>query len=173
MATAKQLLANKNNARKSTGPKSAAGKLKSSQNSIKHGLTSKQLIIGEKFGDKPMSDFGLIIFCLFIFGLIIMFWFMRLKTEIDQNEVRMSFLPFVKKRVNWKEIKNIEIVNYGFIGGWGIRLWTKYGTVYNTKGNKGLAIELLSGKKFLIGTQKETELNKIVENKAVGNTGYN
>ena len=102
-----------------------------------------------------------------------MFWFMRLKTEIDQNEVRMSFLPFVKKRVNWKEIKNIEIVNYGFIGGWGIRLWTKYGTVYNTKGNKGLAIELLSGKKFLIGTQKETELNKIVENKAVGNTGYN
>ena len=66
----------------------------------------KQLILGDKFGDKPMSDFGLIIFCVFIFGLIAMFWFMRLKTEIDQNEVRMSFLPFVKKRVNWKEIKN-------------------------------------------------------------------
>ena len=49
MATAKQLLANKNNARKSTGPKSAVGKLKSSQNAIKHGLsTEKFMVIGEK-----------------------------------------------------------------------------------------------------------------------------
>jgi len=49
MATAKQLLANKDNARKSTGPKSAAGKLKSSQNAIKHGLcTEKFMVIGEK-----------------------------------------------------------------------------------------------------------------------------
>ena len=110
-----------------------------------------------------MSDFGLIIFSMFIFGLIAMFWFMRLKTEIDQNEIRINFFPFIKKRVNWKEIKNAEIVNYGFVGGWGIRLWTKYGTVYNTKGDKGLAIELLNGKKILIGTQKETELRKIVE----------
>lgn len=60
----------------------------------------KQLILGGKFGDKPMSDFGLIIFCVFIFGLIVMFWFMRLKTEIDQNEIRMNFFPFVKKRIN-------------------------------------------------------------------------
>ena len=49
MATAKQLFANKDNARKSTGPKSAAGKLKSSQNAIKHGLcTEKFMVIGEK-----------------------------------------------------------------------------------------------------------------------------
>ena len=60
----------------------------------------KQLILGGKFGDKPMSDFGLIIFGVFIFGLIVMFWFMRLKTEIDQNEIRMNFFPFVKKRIN-------------------------------------------------------------------------
>lgn len=123
----------------------------------------KQLILGEKFGDTPMSDFGLIIFCVFTFGLITLFLFMRLKTEIDQNEIRMNFFPLVKKRVSWKEIKKVEIVTYGFVGGWGIRLWTKYGTVYTIKGNKGLAIELLNGKKFLIGTQKETELNKIVE----------
>ena len=123
----------------------------------------KQLILGENFGSKPMSDFGLIIFCVLIFGFIAMFWIMRLITEIDENEIRMSFFPFTKKQVSWKEIKNIEIVNYGFVGGWGIRIGTKYGTVYNTKGNKGLAIELTNGKKFLIGTQKETELNRIVK----------
>lgn len=123
----------------------------------------KQLILGEKFGDKPASDLGLLIFSVFVFCFIAMFWFMRLTTEIDQNEIRMNYFPFVKKRVNWKEIKNAEIVNYGFVGGWGTQLWTTYGTVYNMKGDKGLAIELLNGKKFLIGTQKETELNKIVE----------
>jgi hypothetical protein len=123
----------------------------------------KQLIIGEKFGDKPMSDLGIIIFALFVFSLIAMFWFMQLKTEIDQNEIRMHFFPLVKKRVNWKEIKTAEIVNYGFVGGWGIRLWTKYGTVYNMKGNKGLAIALTDGNKFLIGTQKPEELTAILE----------
>ena len=122
----------------------------------------KQLIFGDKFGDKPMSDFGLILFCLFTFCIIAMFGLMRLKTEIDQDEIRINFSPFVKKRINWKEIKSVEIIDYGFVG-FGIRLWTKYGTVYNTKGNKGLAIELLSGKKLLIGTQMENELNVIVE----------
>lgn len=123
----------------------------------------KQLILGEEFGNKPMSDLGLVIFAVFVFGLAAMFWFMKLKTEIDQNEIRINFFPFVKKRVSWKEIKSARVVNYGFVGGWGIRIWTKYGTVYNTKGNKGLAIELINGKKFLIGTQKEIELNEIVE----------
>ena len=130
----------------------------------------KQLIIGEKFGDKPMSDLGLIIFAVFVFSLIAMFWFMQLKTEIDQNEIRMRFFPLVKKRVSWEEIKNAEIVNYGFVGGWGIRLSTKYGTVYNIKGDKGLAIELLNGKNFLIGTQKPNELTAMLEKISVKNT---
>ncbi|MGI9525729.1 MAG: hypothetical protein ACR2MS_01320 [Weeksellaceae bacterium] len=69
----------------------------------------------------------------------------------------------MKKRVDWKEIKKVEIVYYGFVGGRGIRPWTKYGTVYNTKGNNGLAIELKNGDKLLIGTQKELELKSIVD----------
>lgn len=39
MATEKQIAANRANAKKSTGPKSAAGKERSSRNSIKHGLS--------------------------------------------------------------------------------------------------------------------------------------
>jgi len=129
----------------------------------------KQLITGEGFGDKPMSDFGLIIFAIITFLLLGLFFVMKLKTSIDKNGIRMSFFPFVKKKVDWNELKNIKVVNYGFIGGWGIRLWTKYGTVYNIKGNKGLAIELKSGKKFLIGTQKESELSNILKKMPVVN----
>lgn len=124
----------------------------------------KQLILGEPFGNSPMSDLGLILFSAFVFSLIVLFWVMNLKTEIDQHEIRIQFFPlFVKKQVKWQDVKYAEILNYGFVGGWGIRFWTKYGTVYNTKGNKGLAIELNDGKKFLIGTQKETELQRVLE----------
>ena len=127
----------------------------------------KQIILGESFGDKPMSDIGLIIFAIFIFSLLGLFILMKLKTNIDNDKIEMNFFPFVKKTTKWTDIKKAEVVNYGFVGGWGIRLWTKYGTVYNIKGNKGLAIELMNGKKYLIGTQKETEINEIVK-KACG-----
>lgn len=119
----------------------------------------KQNIIGGTYGDNPMSDLGLTIFSLLIYGIIALFLFMRLKTEITQDEISVKFIPFTKRQVNWKEVKSAQIVNYGFVGGWGIRFGTKYGIVYNTRGNKGLAIELLNGKKFLVGTQKESELN--------------
>jgi hypothetical protein len=123
----------------------------------------KQLILGQKFGDNPMSDLGLIIFSVFFFLLIGLSFITKLTTMIDKDGIKMIFFPFTKKRVDWNEIKNAKIVNYGFVGGWGIRLWTKYGTVYNMKGNKGLSIELKNGKKFLIGTQKESELKYVIE----------
>src|SRR4051812_31014537 len=39
MATEKQIAANRANAKKSTGPKTAAGRLKSSRNALRHGLS--------------------------------------------------------------------------------------------------------------------------------------
>jgi len=128
----------------------------------------KQLILGEKLGDNPMSDISLLIFSIIMFSLVGLFLIMKLKTSIDKNGINMYFFPFIKKSVDWQQIKNVKVINYGFVGGWGIRLWTKYGTVYNVKGDKGLEIVLKSGKKFLIGTQKETELSTIIEKMMVG-----
>ena len=48
MSSDKKIKANRQNAKKSTGPKSLAGKKRSSLNSIKHGLTcEKNVCIGE------------------------------------------------------------------------------------------------------------------------------
>ena len=47
MATIKQINANRKNALLSKGPKTDLGKINSSKNSLKHGLTAKQLVIGE------------------------------------------------------------------------------------------------------------------------------
>lgn len=126
-----------------------------------------ELISGEAFGSRPLPYVGMLLFPLLALLLIGMFLYMRLKTEIDQREIRFSFRPFVKKRVSWAEVKSARVVNYGFVGGWGIRLWTRYGTVYNIRGNKGLALELLNGKKFLIGTQREAELQEFLKKREV------
>ena len=93
-----------------------------------------------------------------VIGLIGLFAVMKLKTSIDKEKISMEFFPFVKKEVAWRDIRKAEVLDYGFVGGWGIRLWTKYGTVYNTKGSKGLFIQLNDDKKFLIGTQRPDEM---------------
>src|SRR4051812_49699996 len=44
MTTYKQIEANRRNARRSTGPTTAAGKLRSRQNAVRHGLTAETVI---------------------------------------------------------------------------------------------------------------------------------
>lgn len=95
-------------------------------------------------------------------AVLTMVWFWKLTTKIDNYAITVR-CPFVNKKVNWDDIKHLEVLDYGFVGGWGIRIWTKYGIVYNTSGSKGMAIVPKKGKKFLVGTQKEDELKKIVE----------
>ena len=53
MATSKkQILANRRNAKKSTGPKTREGKLRTSKNAIQHGLDAEKfVVIGEKIND--------------------------------------------------------------------------------------------------------------------------
>ena len=55
MASDAQIIANRINALKSTGPKTAAGRAKSRMNALKYGLTAKQLIIFDE-KEKDLSD---------------------------------------------------------------------------------------------------------------------
>ena len=96
-------------------------------------------------------------------GLTWFFNAMTLKTRITRDEINFSFNPISKKQFLWNEVSSAKVVNYGFVGGWGIRIWTSYGTVYNTHGKMGLAIELKNGKKYLIGTQKDPELESFLK----------
>ncbi len=102
---------------------------------------------------------GLIIIVL----VIILFVIMRMKTTITQQNIQLTYFPFVWKTINLADIETMKVINYGFVGGWGIRLWTSYGTVYNVRGKKGLYIKLKNGKQLVIGTQKPKELENVVE----------
>ena len=48
IASAKQLTANRRNAQRSTGPRTKTGKLKSSQNSLRHGLTGHVVLLSSE-----------------------------------------------------------------------------------------------------------------------------
>lgn len=113
--------------------------------------------------DKNISLPIIIFIYVFPSVLFILFLIMRLNTKIDQEEISIKFVPFVTRKFKWSEIDEAKVLNYGFIGGWGVRLWTSYGTAYNVRGKMGLAIKLKNGKRYLIGTQKEEQLEAFIQ----------
>ncbi|MBK0371022.1 hypothetical protein [Flavobacterium agrisoli] len=123
----------------------------------------KQIYLGVPFGDKPMSNSGLVLYSLGTFAVISIFIFSALTTQINSKTIHFGFMPFISKSLHWNEVASASIVKYGFVG-YGIRISSSYGMVYNVKGNKGLSIQLKNGKRYLIGTQKETELQYFLDN---------
>ena len=123
----------------------------------------EQLIMGRPFGDNPMSDTGLIVFLVFTLLFVLLFARMRLITKVDEKGVYLRFRPFVTKQLAWEDIESHEMTEYGFVGGWGIRLTTRYGTVYNTGGRTGLAITTKKGERFIIGTRDSSRLKQVLE----------
>jgi len=88
---------------------------------------------------------------------------LRLKTEFDTQEIRMNFSPLSKKVFKWSDIESAKLIDYGFVGGWGIRMMTKYGTVYNTQGSEGLLLKFKNGKSVVIGTQRSEDLQRFLD----------
>ena len=123
----------------------------------------QQIILKKPFGDKPMSNAEVVVFVAFMVVFFYLFTIMKLITVIDRSGIKMQFVPFVKKQVKWEDVKSLSVVNYGFVGGWGIRFGSSYGTIYNVKGKMGLAIEFTNGKKLLVGTQKPDEIQNVID----------
>ena len=121
-----------------------------------------QTTTGNSFGNNPLSNEGLVITFIPMLGLLIFMRMLQLKTKITSKSIHFHFFPLVRKKIDWEEVANAQVVDYGFVGGWGIRLFTSYGTVYNIRGRFGLAVELKSGKKLLIGTQKPEALKAFI-----------
>ena len=119
-----------------------------------------QLITGQPFGDKPMSNTGLLITAASIFVISILVLNMRLDTLIKKDGIYVKFFPFhwSFKKFPWEQISLSYIRKYSAIteyGGWGIRigLFGK-GKAWNVSGDKGLQLEFTNKKKLLIGTNQ-------------------
>lgn len=53
--------------------------------------------------------------------VVILLYLLKLKIRVDYNGVNMVYFPFVNKFTEWSEIKSVSVIDYGFVGGWGIR----------------------------------------------------
>ena len=115
------------------------------------------------FGDKPMSNLGLMIFTLFGVAFVYFFWMNRLTTQVSNEGIQIQFFPYVTRTIGWGEIDHCRVMPYSFVGGWGVRLWTKYGTVYNVQSGQGLFIQLKNKEKCLVGTQRPEELKRLLK----------
>ncbi len=122
----------------------------------------QQLLFAKPFGNKPMSDTGLLLFTLGMVLFLLFFRTLYLGTSVYSEYLHIRFYPFISKKIIWLDVSRAEMVTYGFLG-YGIKLWTPYGTVYNIKGNRGLVIQLNNEKKYLLGTQKPDELEAVLK----------
>lgn len=132
----------------------------------------QQIILGQQFGNNPMSDLGLIVVAsmalILILSIILLFTFAKLTTEIDKNGVRYKFFPFHFKfrHLDWSTIEKYQVVKYNPLreyGGWGIRI-ARNKKAYTSSGDKGLLLYLKNGKQLLIGTQKYNEMIVFLKN---------
>jgi hypothetical protein len=126
----------------------------------------QQVIGGQQFGDKPMSDTELLIITGLTLLLTFLFIKFRLDTIIKRDGIYVRFFPFhmTFKHYNWNNLTKSFVRQYSAIseyGGWGLRfgLFGK-GKAYNVSGNKGLQLEFNNNKKLLIGTNKPDELTE-------------
>lgn len=114
-----------------------------------------------------LSNTGGILVLLFVF---VLFNFFKLKTRIDEKGVYYQYLPFhfSYRFLPWDVISKCYVRNYNAIfeyGGWGLKFSFRKskGNSFTVKGNIGLQLELLNGKKILIGTQKKEEIQRTID----------
>ena len=134
----------------------------------------KQLVMHQPIGSKPISNEGLIILSTIIPSFFVILYFVfrntRLITKISSDGIHLRYFPYSKgeKIISYSDIKKFykrKYRSYKEYGGYGfIREKPKRGSAMNVYGDTGIQLEMNTGKKMLIGTQRAeyflTELRK-------------
>jgi len=123
-----------------------------------------QIIEGDPWGDRPMSDAGLltttIATTILVAGVAALILSARLTTEVRSDGLHIRFFPLKWKTINFDTIASYEARTYRAIrdyGGYGIR-WGREGKAYIVGGDEGLQLMLNDGRKILIGSRRAGEL---------------
>ena len=131
----------------------------------------QQIILKQPFGDKPMSDSGLLFFTFSMLCLSILIFVFKLSTRIDETGIHHKFFPvhFSFKTISWSEIASANVRTYlplTEFGGWGFRSGffgnKSKGKAMNVSGNIGIQLKFKNGNKLLIGTLKKEEVKRVL-----------
>ena len=127
----------------------------------------QQLLLHKPFGSHPAPDLLLWVIWV-VFGVLfpIFFFSVKLSTEVRYDGIYIRFFPFHRefRTLPFEAIKKYEVREYSPLreyGGYGIR-YGRSGKAYNVSGKKGVQLELVSGRKILIGSRKADELAEAI-----------
>ena len=133
----------------------------------------KQLVLGEVWGNKPISDIALIIITLIVVILTLAItWFifnLELIVEIKNKQVHYKLRPiFSEKVIHFSEleswvIKPINPINpITQFGGYGWRVTPK-SKAFIINGKNALFLKPKEGKKIVLDTNKPIELKAFLD----------
>jgi hypothetical protein len=129
----------------------------------------QQLLLRRPWGDRPMSNEGLMVLgpIMMLMGVATLYLFhkMALVVEVREDGLHCSFVPFMRRTIAFGNIKRCEVRSYNPLkeyGGWGVR-FGRSGKAYNVSGNRGVQLELSSGERLLLGSQRPEELAAAME----------
>ena len=135
----------------------------------------QQLIHGTPWGERPLSDIGLLMVAIMVFLfcslLIYIFYNLRLETTVYENRIELNFSPVWRKAIYFAEINECMARTYSPLkeyGGWGIKYGFKNGWAYNIIGNEGVQLVLNDGKRILIGSQQASILAEAINSNRSG-----
>ena len=88
--------------------------------------------------------------------------FPSLTVVISEEELLAQFGPgVIRKRFKLNEIESCQVIKIPWYYGWGIRL-TPQGMLFRVSGFHAVQIKLITGKKYLIGTDVPQELEEAI-----------
>lgn len=137
----------------------------------------QQLIFGKPFGNQPAKNWVLVIIGLIPLGLLIFVRLNILHTEISERGISYQYKPYhgSERTIAWDEIDKCYVRVYSPMkefGGWGLRISLKDGgRALNVAGRYGIQLEMKSGEKLLLGTQKPEEASHVLDNLNVASDG--
>ena len=93
-----------------------------------------------------------------------------LRTWVNEEGVFVKVFPFFLKYkfFPWDMISKAYVRKYNPIweyGGWGIKFKRGFrfrNIAYSVRGNRGLQLELIDGRRILIGTRKPVEMEEVL-----------
>jgi len=130
-----------------------------------------QLVGDAPWGDKPMSDVGLLVVFVLsaAFGLVLVLLFLKMKLVVIVRP-GVLLLRFAPLHREFRSIELADLVSHRALtyrpirdyGGWGIRLVSS-GRAYNVSGNQGVRFDFPDGSHVMIGSRRPAELARAVD----------
>jgi len=126
-----------------------------------------QFVLGKPFGNRPLSNTGLVIADAFLIvtGVILPIMVLRvqLMVRLDSAGLTLHYWPLTRRKdfplhhiIAWEAQDYRPFRDYG---GWGIRYsLTKKQWAYTVTSSRGVLLTLADGKKIMIGSERADEL---------------